>query len=124
MPSLGGAGMASATPAEASSSMQQQDEHQTRGQPALQGTRPLYGFPHGLPPMHSSANTGSADMLHEPGSGGLIGKMPSFHSIKVGSTAHTDPAALLARARSAGGSPAVGTLSHADPVEMLARARG
>jgi len=35
MPSLGGAGMASATPAEASSSMQQQDEHQTRGQPAL-----------------------------------------------------------------------------------------
>ena len=52
-----------------------------------------------LPPMQGSpCSSATATVLQEQ-SPGMIGRMPSFHSIKIGSVAHNDPAELLARAR-------------------------
>jgi hypothetical protein len=86
----------------------------------------LGGLPtYGLPPIHSSVSAAATkEVPTELGNQGLIGKMPSFQSVKVGSTAHTDPSSLLARAHNAEAPSA--TLPHEDPdpaAALLAKAR-
>ena len=100
----------------------------TGGHDSLQGAAALGT---GLPPMLSSTREQDAAPQHPMTSGagggaGLSGRMPSLQSIKVGSIAHTDPASLLDRVRSASqsGMPAVGSTAFADPAALLARARG
>jgi len=98
--------------------------HPQKGGEALLAMHGISPQSLGLPPMLSS--TREQEAAHASIGAGLSGRMPSLHSIKVGSISHTDPTSLLDRVRSASqsGMPAVGTTGFADPAALLARARG